>query len=65
LDTIIEDISRSVQIRSKLALFLWAFLICIIHWIKEDRRSIKRCWLSESYAWRIEQLHKKSSMRIS
>jgi hypothetical protein len=43
LNTIIRDISRGVQTRSRLALFCEYFLICIIHSTKEDRRSIERC----------------------
>ena len=33
--------------------------------IGEDRRSIEGCWFGECYAWRIEQLHKKSSTWVS
>ena len=64
LDTIIGDISIGVQIRSRLASFCEHFSF-VIHWTKEDRRSFDRYWLGECYAWRIEQLHKKSSMGIS
>ena len=38
----------------QIGFILWAFLICVIHWTKEDRWSIEGCWLGKCYAWGIE-----------